>query len=90
MKRAPIILLDEPTTGLDLKTERILKESLQLLSEQATMITVAHRLHTIRGADEILFLKDGKVAGQGTHAELQENVEEYRAMTMIGRGEGYS
>ncbi|SDJ80732.1 thiol reductant ABC exporter subunit CydD [Salimicrobium halophilum] len=86
LKRAPVVLLDEPTTGLDLKTERILKASLERMSEQATVITVAHRLHTIREADEIVFLEHGKVAGQGSHAELLQAVDEYRAMTTLSGG----
>lgn len=86
LKDPYIVLLDEPTTGLDLETERILSESLTELSQHATMITVAHRLHTIREADEILFLEDGRVAGQGTHEELFGTVDEYRRMTTASQG----
>ncbi|SIS58209.1 thiol reductant ABC exporter subunit CydD [Salimicrobium flavidum] len=86
LKNPYVILLDEPTTGLDLETERILGESLEELSEQATMITVAHRLHTIREADEILFLENGRVAGQGSHEELLRDVDEYRRMTTVSQG----
>ncbi|MCZ7136177.1 ATP-binding cassette domain-containing protein, partial [Salmonella enterica] len=61
LKKPHIVLLDEPTRGLDLATEKILQQSIQKLNETATVITVAHRLHTIKNADQILFLENGKL-----------------------------
>ncbi|MCM3714545.1 thiol reductant ABC exporter subunit CydD [Alkalihalobacillus oceani] len=86
LKRPAVIVFDEPTTGLDLHTERVLSEGLAELAQSSTVITVAHRLHTIKHADHILFLKGGKVIGAGTHEQLLERVEDYRKMISIQRG----
>ncbi|WP_432363769.1 thiol reductant ABC exporter subunit CydD [Sporosarcina sp. UB5] len=86
LKRPSIILFDEPTTGLDLQTERILQASIRELAKESTVITVAHRLHTIKHADKILFLDDGELRAVGTHNELLESVEAYRNMVSIQQG----
>ncbi len=86
LKRPSLILFDEPTTGLDLQTERILQASLKELSRTSTVITVAHRLHTIQSADRILFLADGELLATGTHAELLQSVTEYERMVSVQQG----
>ncbi|WP_223703117.1 thiol reductant ABC exporter subunit CydD [Sutcliffiella deserti] len=86
LKQPTVILFDEPTTGLDLQTERILQTSIKELSKTSTVITVAHRLHTIKNADQIFFLENGKLMGQGTHEKLAATVEEYRKMVMVQQG----
>ncbi|MDX8343313.1 thiol reductant ABC exporter subunit CydD [Rossellomorea sp. YZS02] len=86
LKGPSLILFDEPTTGLDLRTEQILQSSLEELSKGATVITVAHRLHTIRKADHILLLDKGKAAGLGNHEELMRSVPHYRDMVTVQRG----
>ncbi|OLN22172.1 thiol reductant ABC exporter subunit CydD [Domibacillus antri] len=86
LKKPSVILFDEPTTGLDLKTERILQQSMNELSKTATVITVAHRLHTIKQADVILFLEKGELVAAGTHSELLESVPEYRHMVSVQQG----
>ncbi|OZU87459.1 thiol reductant ABC exporter subunit CydD [Virgibacillus indicus] len=86
LKKPSVILFDEPTTGLDLHTERILQASIKKLSQHATVITVAHRLHTIKNADQILFLENGKVLGSGTHEQLISEVAKYREMVTIQQG----
>ncbi|RSK28494.1 thiol reductant ABC exporter subunit CydD [Bacillus sp. HMF5848] len=80
LKNPSIILFDEPTSGLDLVTEQVLQQSIQLLSEQAVIITVAHRLHTIKQANHILFMHNGTIYAQGTHEHLNETVESYRGL----------
>ncbi|AJD89938.1 ABC transporter ATP-binding protein [Jeotgalibacillus malaysiensis] len=70
LKKPSVILFDEPTTGLDLKTEQILTASMEELSKDATVITVAHRLYTIKNADQILMLEDGKLIVKGQHRDL--------------------
>lgn len=80
LKKPNLILFDEPTTGLDLETERILQDSIEALSKQSTMITVAHRLHTILGADQILFMENGRLKAVGTHDVLIEEHASYRDM----------
>ncbi|MFC2947439.1 thiol reductant ABC exporter subunit CydD [Virgibacillus sediminis] len=86
LKKPSVILFDEPTTGLDLYTEQILQASIDELAEHATIITVAHRLHTIRNADIILFLEDGKVAASGNHDKLMETSPAYKAMVTAQQG----
>lgn len=86
LKKPSIILFDEPTVGLDLHTERILQRSMRELAKTSTVITVAHRLHTIREADQILFLKDGKLLAKGTHEELMAKQSEYRSMVAVHKG----
>ncbi|TCI24222.1 MULTISPECIES: thiol reductant ABC exporter subunit CydD [unclassified Exiguobacterium] len=70
LKRPGIILFDEPTTGLDLVTERIVRRSIEELSRDATLVTVAHRLHTIKQADAIWFMDEGNLVANGTHEQL--------------------
>ncbi|MFD2760604.1 thiol reductant ABC exporter subunit CydD [Lentibacillus juripiscarius] len=86
LKKPSIILFDEPTTGLDLYTERILYASIRQLAQQATVITVAHRLYTIKDADTILFLEHGRLLAAGTHSELLRDVPEYREMVFVHDG----
>ncbi|HSI67730.1 MAG TPA: thiol reductant ABC exporter subunit CydD [Planococcus sp. (in: firmicutes)] len=86
LKNPSIVLFDEPTTALDLKTEQILQESMKEISETATVITVAHRLHTIRDADQILILSEGRLAAAGTHDELMEKYEPYKEMVYTQQG----
>ncbi|MHA7136339.1 thiol reductant ABC exporter subunit CydD [Rossellomorea arthrocnemi] len=86
LKKPSLILFDEPTTGLDLKTEGILQVSIQELSKNSTVITVAHRLHTIREADQILFLENGKLAGIGNHEELMKSSSRYHEMVTAQQG----
>lgn len=86
LKQPSVILFDEPTTGLDLETERILRGSMAMLGARATVITVAHRLHTIQDADMILYLEDGQLVGKGTHEELIRDVARYRQMVAIQGG----
>ncbi|EOR21888.1 thiol reductant ABC exporter subunit CydD [Cytobacillus oceanisediminis] len=88
LKKPHIVLLDEPTRGLDLATEKILQQSIQKLNETATVITVAHRLHTIKNADQILFLENGQLQAVGTHESLLENSPAYKELVMIQKGRG--
>ncbi|GLO68347.1 MULTISPECIES: thiol reductant ABC exporter subunit CydD [Oceanobacillus] len=86
LKSPSIILFDEPTTGLDLQTERILQSSMKELSKNSTVITVAHRLHTIKNADQILFMDNGEIIASGTHNELLKSTEAYRDMVSVQQG----
>jgi ATP-binding cassette subfamily C protein CydD len=86
LKQPSIILFDEPTTGLDLKTEQILEASMRELSKTSTVITVAHRLHTIKRADSILFLENGELLAKGNHEELVAAVPAYRNMVSVQQG----
>jgi ABC-type multidrug transport system fused ATPase/permease subunit len=70
VRNSPILILDEPTVALDNESEKQVMEALNRLMKGRTVITVTHRLHTIREADKIYVLKDGVIAEEGTHTEL--------------------
>ncbi|NRG45672.1 thiol reductant ABC exporter subunit CydD [Bacillus sp. CRN 9] len=86
LKKPAIVIFDEPTTGLDLQTERILQTSMEKLSEQSTIITVAHRLYTIRSADKIVLVEQGAIRAIGTHEELWQQDVMYRQMVEVQQG----
>lgn len=72
IRNNPILILDEPTAALDAESEHLVIEALERLMAGRTVITIAHRLSTLRDADKIIVIKDGLVAEDGTHAELLE------------------
>jgi len=82
VKDAPIVLLDEPTTGLDTESEALVVAALDFLLKGRTAFVIAHRLSTIERVDEILVLDAGRVVERGTHAELTGRAGgRYRALT---------
>jgi ATP-binding cassette, subfamily B, bacterial len=70
IRQAPIIILDEPTTGLDNASERAVTEALQRLTTGKTTFTISHNLQSVENADLILYLENGRIVEQGTHGEL--------------------
>jgi ATP-binding cassette, subfamily B, bacterial len=70
LREAPILMLDEPTSALDVETEALVMQGLATLTRDRTSFIIAHRLSTVRGADLILVLKDGRLVDQGGFAEL--------------------
>ena len=80
LKDAPIILLDEATASLDVENENLIQEALSELIKNKTVIVIAHRMRTIRGADKIVLLNQGKVEAVGTDEGLQAKSEVYRKM----------
>ena len=80
LKNPPVLVLDEATSSLDNATEKLVQESLDLLSQNRTTITVAHRLSTIVNADRIIVLQNGTVAEEGTHKELLSKNGIYKEM----------
>ena len=70
LKAPPILILDEATSALDTATEQEIQAALDLVSKDRTTIVIAHRLSTVVGADEIIVLRDGRIAERGTHAKL--------------------
>ena len=73
LKNAPIVLLDEATASLDVENETRVQSALSRLLAGKTVLVIAHRMRTVESADKIVVLKDGKVAEQGSPAELLQN-----------------
>jgi ABC-type multidrug transport system fused ATPase/permease subunit len=79
IKDPPILVLDEPTSALDVATEESVFARLPDAVREKTLCVVAHRPSTLREANRILFLKDGRLAAQGSHEELLRTSEDYRS-----------
>ena len=90
LKDAPVIILDEATAYIDPENEAIIQNAVNNLVKDKTVIVIAHRLSTITGAANIAVVQDGRIAAQGTHAQLLENSPLYREMWQahVGTKEG--
>lgn len=80
LKDAPIILMDEATASLDVDNESVIQESISKLIRNKTVLIIAHRMRTVDGVDQIVVLKDGVVAEQGTPQELKQKNGIYKHM----------
>lgn len=80
MKNAPVMILDEATASSDPENEASIQAALSEAAKGKTLIVVAHRLSTVMHAEQIAFVKDGKLQNVGTHPELLKNCPEYAAM----------
>ena len=78
--RRTLLLLDEPTASLDGRNERALREAIDAVSQDRTLILVAHRLATVVDADQILVLEHGRLQAVGTHQELLRSSPLYREL----------
>jgi ATP-binding cassette subfamily C protein CydC len=87
LKDAPMVLLDEATSSLDVETEQGVMNALKDLCRGRTTLIIAHRLSTVVDADEILVMLDGKIAERGTHAELMARDGWYAKMFRIQQDE---
>jgi ATP-binding cassette subfamily B protein len=72
LRDAPILLLDEATSALDAESERLVQQALERLMAVRTTLVIAHRLATVRAADRIVVMDQGRIVEQGTHAKLQK------------------
>ena len=77
-KHPKILLFDDSFSALDMKTDKLLRETLSKEVKDATLIIVAQRVGTIINADQIIVLDEGSIVGMGTHEELLKNCETYR------------
>ena len=84
LKDAPILLLDEATSALDNESEKIIQSALQELQKGRTTLVIAHRLSTVRDADQILVIDAGKIISKGKHEELLKTCELYENMNRAG------
>ncbi len=82
LKDAPILLLDEPTSALDVHSEALVQEALEHFKKDRTVLVVAHRLSTIKRADEVLVMSKGKIVERGTHEALMEENGLYKNLYM--------
>jgi ABC-type multidrug transport system fused ATPase/permease subunit len=87
VREAPILILDEPTSGLDVRSERLVLDAVERLMAERTVIVIAHRLSTVRRADLIVFLEDGRVVERGSHEELLDQGGRYAELVAISAGD---
>jgi len=80
LKKAPIILLDEATSSLDLKSEKVVQNAISNLIKNKTTLVIAHRLSTIHKANQIFVLKNGSIIESGNHEYLIKNSDEYKLL----------
>ncbi len=80
LSRAPMLILDEATSNVDSRTERLIQSAMRNLMKNKTCFVIAHRLSTIQNADNILVVKDGDIVEQGNHNELMSKDSFYRSL----------
>ena len=83
LKDAPIIILDEATANVDPENESLLQRAIMELTKDKTLIMIAHRLKTVRHADQILVLEDGKIIQRGTHEQLYREQGMYQDLITV-------
>ena len=79
----PILLLDEATSSLDAESERQVAQALERLSRGRTTVVIAHRLATVRNADRIIVLDEGRLIAEGGHSELMESDPLYARLAKL-------
>jgi ATP-binding cassette subfamily B protein len=80
VKRAPIYIFDDSFSALDFKTDAALRRALKQHTSSSSLLIVTQRIATIKNADQIVVLDEGRIVGKGTHHELMEDCEVYRGI----------
>ena len=75
LRKPALLILDDAISALDNESERLIKESIERLSKNTTILIVAHRLSTIKNADQVYVMKNGRIIENGLYAELHNNPE---------------
>ena len=81
-RKPEIFIFDDSFSALDYRTDRVLRKALEEECHEATRIIVAQRIGTIRDADKIIVLEEGRIAGMGKHGELMKNCEVYQQIAL--------
>ena len=80
-----VLILDEATSALDNETEHKITKTIERISKDITVIIVAHRLSTVRNVDQLVYLSKGRIANQGTFAEVQRSNAEFANLVKLGQ-----
>ena len=86
LKDVPILLLDEPTASLDADNEAMVQRALDEIARERTVVMIAHRLKTVRGAEQILVLEDGKIIEQGETFQILHSPKNTYTKRLIAAG----
>lgn len=78
VRKPQLVILDEATSALDSESERVVQEAIATLAQKVTIVAIAHRLATVREADKILMIQDGRLIGKGKHEDLMETCSQYK------------
>ena len=84
-RRPGILVLDEATSALDNETERRITETIETLGGHMTIVMVAHRLSTVKNADRVLFMSDGRIETEGTFPEVERDNPGFAHLVALGR-----
>jgi ATP-binding cassette subfamily B protein len=82
VKKPPIYILDDSFSALDFKTDAALRRALKEKTANSTLLVVTQRVSTIKNAEQIIVLDEGRIVGKGTHNELMENCETYKEIAL--------
>ena len=88
LKDAPVLVLDEATAAVDNDTEAAIQRSLAQITQQRTTVVIAHRLSTVRHADWIVVMDQGRIVEQGSHDSLVDQGGIYTNLWQVQAGEG--